>query len=462
MALEIIILAAGQGKRMRSSRAKVLHPLAHTPLIGHVLNASAKLQPERIHIVIGHAGEQIQAYVEQTYPQLPIHWAQQTQQLGTGHAVTQVLAHLPADAQVLVLYADVPLVNPQTLKALLAETARASLAVLTLELDNPQGYGRILRNTQGQVCAIVEEKDASATQKAIQEINTGIMATDSQTLKTWLPKISNQNAQQEYYLTDLIALVAQAGMDVASYCAQDALEVTGVNTKAQLAQLERAYQRCQAHALLEQGVTLYDPERLDIRGHLECGQDVTLDVNCIFEGRVRLGNRVTIEAHCILKDVTLGDDVHIRAYSHLEGVDLQGHNQVGPYARLRPGTQLATGAKVGNFVETKKAYLGPNTKANHLSYLGDAHIEAEVNIGAGTITCNYDGVNKSQTYIHQGAFIGSNTALVAPVTIGAQAVVGAGSTVSKNVSAGALAVSRARQSEYQHWPRPQKKQQQES
>ena len=450
--LHVIILAAGEGKRMRSARPKVLQPIAGQPMLAQVIAAARALQPAGIHIVHGHGGEQVQAAFA---GEADLQWAHQAQQLGTGHAVEQAMPGIPDAATVLVLYGDVPLIRAETLQRLLATPGR--LAVLVAELEDPTGYGRIVRDAEGRVAAIVEQKDADEEQRRIRVVNTGIIAAESTALKRWLAQLSNDNAQGEYYLTDVFASAAAEFSAAEMVLVTDPLEVEGANDPWQLAQLERAFQRRQARALCAQGARLLDPSRFDQRGTVTVGRDVEIDVDVILEGTVELGDGVSIGPFTRLKDVKLGAGTLVRAHCDLDGVVAEGAAQIGPYARLRPGTVLADGVHVGNFVETKKAVLGVGSKANHLTYLGDAVVGSGVNIGAGTITCNYDGVNKSLTTIEDGVFVGSNSSLVAPVTLGQGATIGAGSVISKNAPANELTVSRARQLTVEGWQRPKKK-----
>lgn len=450
--MNVVILAAGKGKRMHSNLPKVLHPLAGRPLLGHVLDTARSLSPESLCVVVGHGGE----VVRQAVAAPDVQFGEQSPQLGTGHAVQQALPYLGQGSHTLVLYGDVPLVQASTLKRLLA-AAQDGLAVLTVALDNPQGYGRILRNPAGQVTAIVEEKDANDAQRAIQEVNTGIMAIPTAHLADWLGALSNNNAQGEYYLTDLIGLAVAQGVPVRTAHPEGPWEVLGVNSKTQLAELERILQGRIAAQLLEAGVRLTDPARLDVRGELVCGRDVAIDVGCVFEGRVVLEEAVEVGPYCVLKNVTVAAGARIAAFSHLDSAQVGPDAVVGPYARLRPGTTLAAGAHVGNFVELKNTTLGAGSKANHLAYVGDATVGARVNIGAGTITCNYDGVNKFRTVIEDDAFIGSDTQLVAPVTVGRGATLGAGTTLTKDAPPDTLTISRAKQLAVPGWQRPQKK-----
>ncbi|KPC52199.1 bifunctional UDP-N-acetylglucosamine diphosphorylase/glucosamine-1-phosphate N-acetyltransferase GlmU [Amantichitinum ursilacus] len=450
--LDVVILAAGQGKRMYSSLPKVLHPLAGKPLLQHVLDTSRALQPERTIVVYGHGGEQVQSALA---GHADLGWAHQAQQLGTGHALAQALPQLQGDIT-LMLYGDVPLTRIDTLKQLLSAADGGKLGILTVTLANPTGYGRIVRNAENQVQSIVEQKDATPAQAAIQEINTGILALPTARLAKWLSELKNDNAQGEYYATDLIALAVRDSVPVVTTQPAYAWEAEGINNKVQLAQLERIHQLNQAHDLLVAGVTLADPARIDIRGTLQHGKDVSVDINCIFEGDVSLGDNVTIGAHCFLRNVKIAAGVTIQPYSHLQDAEVGTNAQIGPYARLRPGAQLASDVHIGNFVEVKNAQIGVGSKVNHLSYIGDAEIGTQTNIGAGTITCNYDGVNKHKTIIGNEVRIGSNASLVAPVTIGDRATTGAGSVISKNAPAGELTIARARQVTVPGWQRPEK------
>ncbi len=436
MNLNVVILAAGQGKRMRSDLPKVLHPLAGRPLLGHVIEAARQLAPEQVCVVYGHGGEQVREAM--AAPDLA--WARQEPQLGTGHAVLQALPQLRAvpPASTLVLYGDVPLTRPATLQRLVAATGPGRLGLLTAHLPDPHGYGRIVR-ADGRVTRIVEEKDADDAERAITEINTGILVAPTEALSLWLPGLGNRNAQGEYYLTDIVALAVADGMDIVTVHPEDAWETDGVNSKSQLARLERIHQRNLAEALMEAGVMLADPSRIDIRGELVCGRDVFIDVNCVFEGRVVLGDGVRINAHCVIQDAAVGKD-----------------SIIGPFARLRPGTTLAEDVHIGNFVEVKNAQIAAHSKANHLAYVGDATIGQRVNVGAGTITCNYDGANKFRTVIEDDVFIGSDTQLVAPVTVGRGATLGAGTTLTKDAPPDTLTVSRARQVSVPGWKRPVK------
>ncbi|RPE75832.1 bifunctional UDP-N-acetylglucosamine diphosphorylase/glucosamine-1-phosphate N-acetyltransferase GlmU [Vulcaniibacterium tengchongense] len=450
--LHVIILAAGEGKRMKSAIPKVLQKVAGRPMLAHVIDTARALRPQGIHVVHGHGGEQVrEAFADQ--PDLA--WVEQAQRLGTGHAVQQAMPQVPQDARVLILYGDVPLTEAETLQRLLAAPGR--IAVLVADLEDPTGYGRIVRDAEGRVARVVEHKDADDEQRAIRTVNTGILVADGEPLRRWLQHLGNDNAQGEYYLTDVFAAAAAEYAAAELVHVGDPLEVEGANDPWQLAQLERAYQRRAARALCLRGARLADPARYDQRGTVEVGRDVEIDADVILEGRVELGDGVRIGPFCRLKDVRLGAGTEVRAHCDLEGVVVEGAAQIGPYARLRPGTVLADGVHVGNFVETKNARLGRGSKANHLTYLGDALIGGGVNVGAGTITCNYDGVNKSTTTIGDGAFIGSNSSLVAPVTIGANATVGAGSVVTKDAPADKLTVARGRQVTVEGWQRPKKK-----
>lgn len=453
MSLAVITLAAGKGSRMKSDLPKVLHKLAGKPMLAHVLNSAAQLSNAKQHVVIGHGAE----LVQQTITDFDISWAFQTEQNGTGHAVAQAMPNVEADATVIVLYGDVPLIRSHTLQQLLDQTkAQQGLTLLTVKLDNPSGYGRIVRNNAGDILSIVEQKDASSEQLEINEVNTGILAVSAKYLNEWLPKLSSNNAQGEYYLTDIIAMAVSQGVVVSAIHPQDEYEVQGVNDRLQLAELERVFQRQQADELLRAGVSLADPSRIDIRGSLKVGNDVVIDIGCVFEGDVTLADGVHIGPYCVIKNSHLGAGTELQAYSHLDQASIAENCQVGPYARLRPGADLHRQAKVGNFCEVKKAVVGEGAKVNHLTYIGDAIIGKNANIGAGTITCNYDGVNKFITEIGADTFIGSNSALVAPVKIGDGATVGAGSTITKDVPAQELAVARGKQRNISGWQRPVK------
>jgi len=451
--LHVIILAAGEGKRMKSARPKVLQPIAGRPMLAHVIDAARALRPAGIHVVYGHGGEQVRAAFA---AQVDLAWAEQAQQLGTGHAVQQAVPAIPDGAKVLVLYGDVPLIRSETLQRLL--TAEGRLAVLVAEPEDPAGYGRIVRDAAGKVAAIVEHKDADDEQRHIRTINTGVIAADATALKGWLSQLSNGNAQGEYYLTDVFASAANEFTPAEMVLVADPMEVEGANDPWQLAQLERAFQRRQAQALCVQGARLADPARFDQRGTVKVGRDVEIDVDVVFEGEVELGDNVSIGPFVRIKDAKIGANTKIHAHCDIEGVVAGSDALIGPYARIRPGTVLADGVHIGNFVETKKTTMGAGSKANHLTYLGDGVVGSKANIGAGTIFCNYDGVNKSTTTIGDGAFIGSNSALVAPVTIGANATIGAGSVIGKDAPEGKLTVARAKQVTIDGWQRPTKKQ----
>lgn len=456
MALDIVILAAGQGKRMYSRTPKVLHCIGGKPMLLHVIETALSLRPHAVHVVIGHGGERIQ----QAFAALPVHWVIQAEQLGTGHAVLQALPSINPAHHVLVLSGDVPLIKGETLSALVAQhhlVDQPALALLLAVVDNPVGLGRVVRNTKGEIESIVEEKDATDTERAIQEIYTGICCASASHLMQWLPQLGNQNAQKEYYLTNIISMAAQAHLPMVSTHVKDPHEIQGVNNRLELQQLERAFQKRMTTALMLAGVGLADAARVDIRGALYCGQDVFIDINTVFEGTVTMGDGCRIGANCHLTNVTLGDYCEILPNSVLDNTQIGHYAQIGPFARLRPGTVLADHCKIGNFVETKNAKFGHHSKANHLTYLGDATIGHDVNIGAGTITCNYDGMNKHQTIIEDGAFIGSDTQLVAPVVIGKHATIGAGSTIRKNAPAGELTLTHSKQTTIEGWVRPVKK-----
>ena len=452
MPLDVIVLAAGQGKRMRSALPKVLHPLGGRPLLAHVLDSACALGARKTIVVHGHGAEAVRA----AFADSRAEWVLQGEQLGTGHAVQQALPHLGADSNVLILYGDVPLVSIANLERLV-QAADEGLALMTTELDDPRGYGRIVRNGSGRIERIVEEKDATPDERSIREINAGLMALGARRLGGWLASVSNRNAQKEYYLTDVVTLAVKDGVAVNAVKVSDPSEVAGVNSRRELAALERAYQRRQAERLLDAGVTLADPARIDVRGTLECGAEVSIDVNCVFEGRVSLGDRVRIAPNCVLRNVTIGADSEVHAFSHLEDSEIGRRCRLGPYARLRPGSSLADEVHIGNFVEVKASRLGVASKANHLSYIGDAELGARVNVGAGTITCNYDGAAKHRTVIEDDCFIGSDATLVAPVRIARGSYIGAGSTINKDTPAGQLTVARARQVSIPGWKPPKKK-----
>ncbi|MFI3123511.1 MAG: bifunctional UDP-N-acetylglucosamine diphosphorylase/glucosamine-1-phosphate N-acetyltransferase GlmU [Methylococcales bacterium] len=453
MNLTTIILAAGKGTRMRSQLPKILHSIGHKSLLHHVYDLSVAMDNNTIHIVIGHGAE----LVKKTLADFACLWIEQPQQLGTGHAVQQVSNQIDDNSMVLILYGDVPLLQVETLKKLLGKINEKTLALLTVNLQNPTGYGRIVRNDLGKVLRIVEEKDATEIEKKITEGNTGILAVQGKALKKWLSQLGNNNAQGEYYLTDIIALAVADGFEIATSSPANEDEVLGVNDKLQLAHLERVYQLQQAQNLMRQGVTLRDPSRFDLRGLLEVGQDVEIDVNVIFEGENRIGNNVKIGANCYIKNATIGDDVIILSNCVIDTAVIGANSRIGPFARLRPETVLASDTHIGNLVEIKKSIIGQGSKVNHLSYIGDSLVGKKVNIGAGTITCNYDGVNKFQTIIEDGAFIGSDTQLVAPVTVGKNATIGAGSTITKDTPDNQLTLSRSKQMSLENWQRPVKK-----
>jgi len=454
--LNVVILAAGLGKRMQSDLPKVLHTLAGRPMLAHVLDSARQLEPAGIVVVVGHGAERVRAAFE---GQPGLEFALQQPQQGTGHAVQQAVPLLReggADDVTLVLYGDVPLVQPDTLRRLL-QARGDGVAVLTEVLDDATGYGRIVRDGQGRVCRIVEHKDATEAERAIREVNTGILAAPTARLKDWLGRISNDNAQGEYYLTDVVGLAVADGVAVGAAQPAAGWETLGVNSRVQQAQLERSWQREQARRQLEAGVTLADPERFDVRGSLACGRDVFIDVGCVFEGRVELGDGVRVGPYCVLRDVSVQAGTQLDAYSHLQQARVGRDARIGPYARLRPGADLGDGTHVGNFVEIKNSVLGTDSKANHLAYIGDADIGARVNVGAGTITCNYDGANKHRTIIEDDAFIGSDTQLVAPVRVGRGATLGAGTTLTRDAPPDQLTISRARQATIEGWKRPVKK-----
>ena len=452
MALEILILAAGQGKRMRSQLPKVLQPLAGKPLLAHVLDTARELSPRKVVVVHGHGAEA----VREAFASAPVEWVLQSEQLGTAHAVMQAMPLVGTDANVVILYGDVPLVRASTLQRLL-QAAGDGLAVLTADLDDPLAYGRVVRDASGRVKRIVELRDANESERAISEINAGFYATSAKRLAGWLKKIDNRNAQKEYYLTDLVALAVAEGVPVNAVKAEYAWEAAGVNSKRELADLERQFQKLRADELLDAGVSLADPARLDIRGQLVCGRDVSIDVNCVFEGDVKLADGVRIGANCVLRNITIGPQTEVFPFSHLEESTVGARCRIGPFARLRPGADLAEDVHIGNFVEVKASRLGVATKANHLSYIGDSEVGERVNIGAGTITCNYDGAAKNRTIIEDDCFIGSDATLVAPVRIARGSYIGAGSTINEDTPAGQLTVARARQVAIPHWKPPVKK-----
>ncbi|SUC10563.1 bifunctional protein GlmU [Pasteurella canis] len=450
-ALSIVILAAGKGTRMYSDLPKVLHKIAGKPMVKHVIDTVKSIHAKNIHLVYGHGGDVMQQHLKDE----PVNWVLQAQQLGTGHAMQQAAPFFNDDENILMLYGDGPLIRAETLQKLIAAKPINGIALLTVMLDDPTGYGRIVRE-KGNVVAIVEQKDANPEQLKIQEINTGVLVADGKSLKKWLSQLTNHNAQGEYYITDIISLANQDGCQVTAVQAEDFMEVEGVNNRQQLARLERYYQRKQADKLLLAGVALADPTRFDLRGELVHGRDVEIDINVVIEGYVKLGNRVRIGAGCVLKNCEIGDDVEIKPYSVLEDAQVGRLSQVGPFSRLRPGATLAAETHIGNFVEIKKANIGQGSKVNHLSYIGDAEIGQDCNIGAGVITCNYDGANKFKTVIGDNVFVGSDVQLIAPVTVENGATIGAGTTVTDNVYSGELVISRVRQRHITDWQRPTK------
>ncbi|MGH8242371.1 MAG: bifunctional UDP-N-acetylglucosamine diphosphorylase/glucosamine-1-phosphate N-acetyltransferase GlmU [Steroidobacteraceae bacterium] len=452
MALSVVILAAGQGKRMASDLPKVLQPLAGRPLLAHVVETARSLEPDAIHVVHGHGAGTVRAAIVGE----DIRWVLQAEQKGTGHALAQAMPAVPDGHMVLVLYGDVPLIRAATLADLVARAGPASLALLSARLPDPAGYGRVIRDAGRRVARIVEEKDARPDERAVDEINTGVLAAPASRLRGWLGALRADNAQGEYYLTDCVAAAAREGCAVEAVIAETPAEVLGVNDKLQLADAEAAHRRNRAADLMRAGVTVVDPARLDVRGTVSCGRDVVLDVNVILEGQVRLGDRVKVGPGCVIANCEIGDDSEVRAHSLLDGSVAGARCIIGPFARLRPGTRLADGVHVGNFVEVKNSELGAGSKANHLSYLGDSTVGSKVNVGAGTVTCNYDGANKHRTAIGDGAFIGSGSMLVAPVSIGEGATIGAGSTITKSAPAGKLTVERSRQVTIEDWKRPEK------
>ncbi len=449
--MNIVILAAGQGKRMHSNLPKVLHPIAGKALVAHVIDTARSLAPQTLCLVYGHGGDAVRT----TLAAPDLAWALQEPQLGTGHAVQQALPHLKDGGTTLVLYGDVPLIQAETLKRLL-QAAQDALAILTVELADPSGYGRIVRNAKGEVVRIVEQKDSTPEERAIREINTGIMAMPTARLGEWLGRLSNDNAQKEYYLTDIVGMAVADGLPIHTANPKHAWEVLGVNSKVQLAELERVAQRNAAEQLMEGGVRLADPARFDVRGELVCGRDVFIDVNCVFEGKVVLDEAVEVGPNCVLRNARIGAGTKLAAYTHIEDAVVGPDGRIGPFARLRPGAELAEDVHVGNFVEIKKSTIAAHSKANHLAYIGDATIGSRVNVGAGTITCNYDGANKFLTIIEDDVFIGSDTQLVAPVRVGRGATLGAGTTLTKDAPPDTLTVSRAKQLSIPGWKRPVK------
>jgi bifunctional UDP-N-acetylglucosamine pyrophosphorylase/glucosamine-1-phosphate N-acetyltransferase len=451
--LAVVILAAGQGKRMRSELPKVLQPLAGRPLLTHVLDTAARLDAVSTHVVYGHGGERVRAAVGD----VPVQWVLQAEQLGTGHALQQAMPQIADEQLVLVLYGDVPLLRAETLQGLVALASARTVALLTVRLDDPTGYGRIVRDRRGQVLRIVEQRDANARERRIREGNTGVLCAPAGRLRRWLSRLRNANAQREYYLTDIVALARRDRLRVVPLAAPSVTEVLGVNDKLQLAELEAAYRRRRVEELLRAGVTIVDPARLDVRGEVTVDSDVLLDVNVVLEGPVHLGRGVRVGPHCVLSGTRVAAGTEIRAHCFIENASIGPDCRIGPFTRMRPGCELAAGVHLGNFVEVKNSTLGAGSKANHLSYLGDAAIGATVNIGAGTITCNYDGANKWRTEIGDRAFIGSGTMLVAPVKVGAGATIGAGSTITKDAPPEQLTLERAQQLTIAGWQRPTRK-----
>ncbi|MGH8251082.1 MAG: bifunctional UDP-N-acetylglucosamine diphosphorylase/glucosamine-1-phosphate N-acetyltransferase GlmU [Steroidobacteraceae bacterium] len=451
--MSVVILAAGQGKRMASDLPKVLQPLAGRPLLAHVVDTARSIRPASIHVVHGHGGPQVRAAITGA----DIDWVLQSEQKGTGHAVAQAMPRIPDGHVVVVLFGDVPLLGATTLADLAGRAGPETLVLLSAALADPSGYGRVIRDAAGKVTRIVEHKDANREELAVAEINTGLLAAPAARLRGWLAALRPDNAQSEYYLTDCVGAAVQDGCAVEAVIADTAAEVLGVNDKLQLAEVEASHRQARATELMRAGVTIVDPLRVDIRGEVSCGRDVLLDVNVILEGRVKLADRVKIGPGCVLKDCEIGADSEVRAHSLLEGAVTGTRCIIGPFARLRPGTRLADAVHIGNFVEVKNSEIGAGSKANHLSYVGDATVGAQVNVGAGTVTCNYDGANKHRTTIGDGTFIGSGTMLVAPVSVGAEATIGAGSTITKPAPAGKLTVERGRQQTVENWKRPEKK-----
>ncbi len=461
MSLSIVIMAAGKGTRMKSSRPKVLHKLAGRPMLSHVIATTSTLNAVQQVVITGHGAELVESTMQAAFAEAPLQFVRQEPQLGTGHAVQQAVPVLPDDGVTLILNGDTPLIQARTAQALIDACAGNKLALLTIDLDDPTGYGRIVRDGWGeQVLAIVEHKDASEAQRALKEVYTGMMAAPTRLLKGWLARLNNDNAQGEYYLTDVVAMARADGVGVVAAQPQDEVEVLGVNSPVQLADLERRHQLAQAHQLMEQGVRLADPARFDLRGSLQCGSDVDIDVNCVFEGRVVLGNEVQIGANCVIRNAVIGNGVVIHPFTHIDG-DKDGASVgegslIGPFARLRPGAKLGREVHIGNFVEVKNSTLADGAKANHLAYLGDADVGERVNYGAGSITANYDGANKHRTVIGNDVHVGSNCVLIAPINLGEGATIGGGSTISKDAPAGQLTVARAKQVSLAGWQRPQK------
>ncbi len=451
--LTTVILAAGKGTRMKSSLPKVLHKIGAKSMVKHVIDASHSLDAEKLVVIYGHGGDQLQSSLANE----SLIWVEQKEQLGTGHAVQQIIPEITDNEQILILYGDVPLISPQTLQQLLLAAPEKGIGLLTVNLDNPTGYGRIIRDTDGNVIAIVEEKDADASQKQVKEVNTGILTAPANLLKGWLSDLSNDNAQQEYYLTDIIAMCADQGYPIETANPAETSEVEGVNNRLQQATLERIYQQKQVEALMVEGVTFRDPARVDVRGQVKVGQDVAVDINVVFEGEIELGNNVTIEPNCILRNCKIADGTLIKANTIIEDAAIGEACFIGPFARIRPGSEFAEGVHIGNFVETKNTKIAKGSKANHLTYLGDSDVGSGVNVGAGTITCNYDGANKFRTTIEDNVFVGSNSSIVAPVTLAKGTTIGAGSTVVKSSQDDELVIARAKQRHISGWQRPVKK-----
>jgi len=453
LSLEVIILAAGKGTRMYSSLPKMLHEIGGSPLLAHVIRAAQRLEASKIHVVYGHGGEK----VKNRFPDSQINWVQQEQQLGTGHAVAQAIPSVSEDSIVLILYGDVPLIQAETLRSLVNRTSEDSLGLLTAHLDHPDAYGRIIRNNAGKVQRIVEKRDASAEQLSVCEINTGFLAAPARRLKKWLEQLNNENSQQEYYLTDIVAMAVEDGIEIETAQPLNNAEIMGVNNKRELAQLERDFQKLEAERYMELGATIIDPGRFDVRGHIELGSDVSFDINVICEGEVSLGDNVRVGPGVLLKNVSVGANTNIFANCVIEDADIGRDCSIGPFARIRPDTRLADRTRIGNFVEIKNSEIGEGSKVNHLTYIGDSSVGKDVNVGAGVITANYDGANKHRTVIGDGASIGANDVLVAPVEVGANATIGAGTVLRKNAPAGELTLSVIKERTLKGWQRPTKK-----